>query len=57
MNNYKATFFTSNLNMEELERHLRINSYSDDEIKARRIIERIKQLTVDMELISENRRK
>ena len=57
MNNYKATFFTSNLNMEELERHLRINSYSDDEIKARRIIERIKQLTTDMELISENRRK
>ncbi len=57
MNNYKTTFFTSNLNMEELERHLRISSYSDDEIKARRIIERIKQLTVDMELISENRRK
>ena len=41
----------------ELERHLRINSYSDDEIKARRIIERIKQLTVDMEMISENKRK
>ena len=57
MNNYKTTFFTSNLNMEELERHLRINNYSDDEIKARRIIERIKQLTEDMELISENRRK
>ena len=57
MNNYKTTFFTSNLNMEELERHLRINSYSDDEIKARRIIERIKQLTVDMEMISENKRK
>jgi len=57
MNNYKTTFFTSNLNMEELERHLRINSYSDDEIKARRIIERVKQLTEDMELISENKRK
>lgn len=57
MNNYKTTFFTSNLNMEELERHLRVNSYSDDEIKARRIIERIKQLTEDMELISENKRK
>ena len=57
MNNYKTTFFTSNLNMEELERHLRINSYSDDEIKARRIIERVKQLTYDMELISENKRK
>ncbi|MBQ4032069.1 MAG: primosomal protein DnaI [Bacilli bacterium] len=57
MNNYKTTFFTSNLNMEELERHLRITSYSDDEIKARRIIERVKQLTEDMELISENKRK
>ena len=57
MNNYKTTFFTSNLNMEELERHLRVNSYSDDEIKARRIIERVKQLTEDMELISENKRK
>ena len=57
MNNYKTTFFTSNLNIEELERHLRINSYSDDEIKARRIIERVRQLTEDMELISENRRK
>lgn len=57
MNNYKTTFFTSNLNMEELERHLRINSYSDDEIKARRIIERVKQLTQDMEMVSENKRK
>lgn len=57
MNDYKTTFFTSNLNMEELERHLRITSYSDDEIKARRIIERVKQLTTDMELISENKRK
>lgn len=57
MNNYKTTFFTSNLNMEELERHLRINSYSDDEIKARRIIERVKQLTEDMEMVSENKRK
>ena len=57
MNNYKTTFFTSNLNIEELERHLRITSYSDDEIKARRIIERVKQLTEDMELISENKRK
>ncbi len=57
MNNYKTTFFTSNLNIEELERHLRINSYSDDEIKARRIIERVKQLTEDLELISENKRK
>ena len=58
MNNYKTTFFTSNLNMTELENHLRSTSaYSDDEIKARRIIERINQLTEDMEMISENKRK
>ena len=57
MNNYKTTFFTSNLTMEELEHHLDTNKYSDDEIKARRIVERIKELTIDMELISENRRK
>ena len=58
MNNYKTTFFTSNLTLEELERHLRGNSnYSDDDIKARRIIERIRQLTDDIELIGENKRK
>jgi len=57
MNNYKTTFFTSNLNIEELERHLRASNFSDDEIKARRIIERINQLSVDMEMISENKRK
>lgn len=57
MNNYKTTFFTSNLNIEELEQHLSVTNHSDDQVKARRIIERIKQLTVDFELISENRRK
>lgn len=57
MNNYKTTFFTSNLDMEALQQHLRINNYSDDEMKARRIIERIKQLTDDIELIGENKRK
>ncbi len=57
MNNYKTTFFTSNLTIPELEQHLNMNKYSDDEIRARRIIERVKQLTEDMELISENKRK
>ena len=58
MNNYKTTFFTSNLNINELENHLKGNSsYIDDEVKARRIIERINQLTEDMEMISENKRK
>lgn len=57
MNQHLTTFFTSNLTIEELERHLSLSSYSEDGVKARRIIERIKQLTEDMEMISENRRK
>ena len=57
MDNGLSTFFTSNLNLEELEEHLKTTSNSTDKIKARRIIERIKQLTEPMELISENLRK
>lgn len=57
MNNYKTTFFTSNLNIEQLEEHLIISSNIDEMVKAKRIIERIKQLTEDMELIGENKRK
>ncbi len=57
MNNYKTTFFTSNLNLEGLESHLRINNHSDDEIKAKRIIERVKQLCDVIELQGENKRK
>jgi primosomal protein DnaI len=56
MNNYKTTFFTSNLDMESLMQHFRLNNYSDDEMNARRILERIKQLSEDMELIGENKR-
>ena len=51
------TFFTSNLTLEELEINLSQAKGKVDVIKARRIIERIKQLTTDLELMSENRRK
>jgi len=51
------TFFTSNLTIEDLEHHFSITKDGSEEIKARRIIERIKQLTVDMKLISKNLRK
>ena len=51
------TFFTSNLNLEELEIHLSITKDGADIVKAKRIIERIKQLTIDMEMISKNLRK
>lgn len=57
MNNNLCTFFTSNLTIEELERHLSLTKNSEDIVKSRRIIERVKQLTEDMELVSENRRK
>lgn len=50
------TFFTSNLTMEELENNLSITTSGVDKIKARRIIERIKQLTISIELVSKNRR-
>ena len=56
MDSQLSTFFTSNLNIKELESHLALSSKSDDLVKARRIIERIKQLTNDIELVSVNRR-
>lgn len=51
-----STFFTSNLTLEELEIHLSLAKNNTDKVKARRIIERIKQLTNNIELISKNRR-
>ncbi len=56
MNNHLTTFFTSNLTILELEYHLSLAKSSLDKVKARRIIERIKQLTVDMEIITDNKR-
>lgn len=57
MNNHLTTFFTSNLTIEELEYHLAVSKNSTDKVKARRIVERIKQLTEDVEIITENKRK
>ena len=56
MENNLPTFFTSNLTLEELEKALAITSSAFDKVKARRIIERIKQLTNTLELVSKNRR-
>lgn len=50
------TFFTSNLSLEELDEHLSSTKNSVEKVKSRRIIERIKQLTETVELISQNRR-
>ena len=56
MEEHLPTFFTSNLSLKELEEHLQIGKSSEDKIKARRIIERIKYLTEELEMNSVNRR-
>ena len=56
MDNNLPTFFTSNLNLKELENHLQINSSSSDKVKARRIMERINYLSNEVILIGVNRR-
>lgn len=55
MNEHKITFFTSNFTIKELEEHL--SNKGVDKVKANRIIERIKQLTIDMEMLGANMRK
>lgn len=54
MNENLPTFFTSNLSLEELEKHFVISNNAIDMINARRIIERIKKLSVPVELVSKN---
>ena len=56
MENHLPTFFTSNLTLDELEKALSITTSGVDKVKARRIVERIKQLTENQELVSKNRR-
>ena len=56
MEEHLPTFFTSNLSLADLEEHLQIGKSSADKIKARRIIERIKYLTEELEMNSINRR-
>ncbi len=50
------TFITSNLTIEELTDHLAETKRGSDIVKANRIIERIKQLTEEIKLISKNMR-
>ena len=56
MNNGMPTFFTSNLNIPELEKHLSLTKDNEDLVKAKRIIERIKYLTEEFEMVSKNMR-
>ena len=55
MENHLPTFITSNLDLNALELHLSDSTGPD--IKSRRVIERIKQLTQYQEMISKNLRK
>ncbi|MDD2434922.1 MAG: primosomal protein DnaI [Bacilli bacterium] len=57
MDDKLPTFLTSNLDLKALEKHLSITKDSVDVVKARRIIERINQLTDCIEMVSENLRK
>lgn len=56
MDSKLPTFFTSNLTIQELETHLSTTKNGVDVVKSRRIIERIKFLTDDIDLVSKNRR-
>lgn len=51
------TFFTSNLSIDLLEKHLSVSKDGIEEVKAKRIIERVNQLTEKQDLISKNYRK
>ncbi len=56
MDNNLQTFITSNLDMNELEIHLATTKDGVEKVKSRRIIERIKYLTIEKQLISKNMR-
>lgn len=50
------TFFTSNLNIKLLEEHLSTSKSGVDKLKAKRIMERINQVSDNLEMIGENYR-
>lgn len=56
MDNNLATFITSNLNIDNLEKHLSQTKEGIEVVKAKRIIERVKFLTEEIEMISKNMR-
>lgn len=51
-----TTFFTSNLTIKDLEEHFSVSKTGIEKVKAKRIIERIKQLTIEMTMVSANKR-
>ena len=57
MDNNLTTFITSNFSLTNLEQHLAQTKDGVEVVKAKRIIERIKFLTEEKEMISKNMRK
>ena len=57
MDEQLPTFFTSNLTIDQLEEHLADSKSGVYSVKAARIVARIKQLTENIEMVSENLRK
>ncbi|MEI7667764.1 MAG: ATP-binding protein [Erysipelotrichaceae bacterium] len=57
MEHAKMTWFTSNLKLDDLKEHLRFNQKGqDDELKANRLMERIKSLSAPLIVSGHNRR-
>ena len=56
MLSHYPTFFTSNLSLEQLEKHFSITTNNVDKVKSRRIIERIKELSEEIEMVTDNKR-
>jgi len=56
MDNKMCTFFSSNFDINDLEKHLSMTREGYEIVTARRITERIKQLTDDVQLVSKNLR-
>jgi primosomal protein DnaI len=50
------TFFTSNLRMAELEQHLATTKKGEETWSAKRVMERVRKLSVELRLIGRNRR-
>ena len=56
MDNNLATFITSNLSIDNLEKHLSLTKEGVEVVKAKRITERIKYLTEEIGMVSKNMR-
>ena len=57
MLSHLPTFFTSNLSLIDLEKHFSITTNSVDKVKSRRILERIKELSEEIKMVTDNKRK